>query len=357
MDKKYQVFVSSTFKDLEEERQEVMHALLELDCMPAGMELFPAANESQWNLIKRVIDDSDYYILILAGRYGSTSSEGISYTEMEYRYALSTGKPTIAFLHRNPGKISAENSESSDEGKRMLGEFRKLVENRLCKHWDTAQELGSVVSRSLIQLIKSTPAIGWVRANEIASQEATLELLNLKRRIEELQNELARSRTTAPKGTEGLAQGNEKVKINFNFKSTPPDDYEYQNWKSTCETTWNDLFSSVAPLMISEATEQQIKAALDSMMQQINIDDLYKREEFKNQRITAFSLEKEDFQTIKIQFRALGLITQSEKARSVKDSATYWKLTPYGDEEMTKLRAIRSKGLTSAGLNPKITEE
>ena len=66
-DKRYQVFVSSTFHDLERERQEVMHALLELDCMPAGMELFPAANESQWNLIKKVIDDCDYYILIVAG--------------------------------------------------------------------------------------------------------------------------------------------------------------------------------------------------------------------------------------------------------------------------------------------------
>ncbi|MGC6738669.1 DUF4062 domain-containing protein, partial [Escherichia coli] len=71
MDKRYQVFVSSTFADLEEERQEVMQALLELDCMPAGMELFPATNSDQWSLIKKIIDDSDYYIVILAGRYGS----------------------------------------------------------------------------------------------------------------------------------------------------------------------------------------------------------------------------------------------------------------------------------------------
>ena len=72
MDKRYQVFVSSTYEDLQEERQEVMHALLELDCIPAGMELFPAANEDQWTLIKRVIDDCDYYLVIVGGRYGST---------------------------------------------------------------------------------------------------------------------------------------------------------------------------------------------------------------------------------------------------------------------------------------------
>ena len=50
-DRKFQVFVSSTYEDLQQERQEIMHALLELDCIPSGMELFPAANEDQWSLI------------------------------------------------------------------------------------------------------------------------------------------------------------------------------------------------------------------------------------------------------------------------------------------------------------------
>jgi hypothetical protein len=47
MEKKYQVFVSSTYRDLSEERQEVMQALLELDCIPVGMELFPATDDDQ----------------------------------------------------------------------------------------------------------------------------------------------------------------------------------------------------------------------------------------------------------------------------------------------------------------------
>jgi hypothetical protein len=74
VDNRYQTFVSSTFLDLQEERTEVMQALLLLDAIPAGMELFPAANEDQWTLIKKVIDDCDYDIVIVAGRYGSESS-------------------------------------------------------------------------------------------------------------------------------------------------------------------------------------------------------------------------------------------------------------------------------------------
>ena len=95
MEPKYQVFVSSTYKDLREHRQRVMFTLLEMNCIPAGMELFPAADESQWKIIQRVIDECDYYLLILGGRYGSIvpdsivpNAGGMSYTEMEYRYAL-----------------------------------------------------------------------------------------------------------------------------------------------------------------------------------------------------------------------------------------------------------------------------
>ena len=51
MEKRYQVFISSTFRDLIDERQAVLRAVLELDHMPAGMELFPAADDSAWQLI------------------------------------------------------------------------------------------------------------------------------------------------------------------------------------------------------------------------------------------------------------------------------------------------------------------
>jgi hypothetical protein len=341
VDKRYQVFVSSTFRDLEMERQEVMHALLELDCMPSGMELFPAANETQWNLIRKVIDDCDYYVLILGGRYGSIGPEGISYTEMEYRYALSTGKPTIAFLHRNPGKIIADNTESTVEGKEKLQAFRESVERKLCKHWESPQELGSVVSRSLIQLIKSTPAVGWVRANELADREATLELLQLRRRVEELQTELSRARISAPKGSEGLAQGDEEHSISFFFAATPPGQYQSSTWSSTFTPTWNEIFACIAPLMIHEATEPALKTALDSLSETESFERLREDKKLARHALRSFRISQDDFQTIKVQLRALGLIAKNDKARSVKDSGTYWTLTPYGDEIMTQLRAIR----------------
>ncbi len=123
MDKRYQVFVSSTYTDLLEERRNVIQALMEMDCIPAGMELFPAADEEQFEFIKRVIDDCDYYIVIVGGRYGSTTSAGISYTEKEYDYAREKGLRVIALLHDKPYDIPLGKSETDQELRARLDAF------------------------------------------------------------------------------------------------------------------------------------------------------------------------------------------------------------------------------------------
>lgn len=104
--KRFQVFVSSTFLDLQEERAAVVAALLQLEALPAGMELFPAADDDAWTLVKRVIESSDYYLLVVGGKYGSIDPETeLSFTEKEFDYAVEQGKPVMAFLHANPEKI------------------------------------------------------------------------------------------------------------------------------------------------------------------------------------------------------------------------------------------------------------
>ena len=71
MNKIYQVFISSTYQDLIEERQKVIEALLGKNCFPVGMEYFSATNDAQFTVIKKLIDRCDYFILIIGGRYGS----------------------------------------------------------------------------------------------------------------------------------------------------------------------------------------------------------------------------------------------------------------------------------------------
>jgi hypothetical protein len=72
MKKVYQIFVSSTFADLSAERKQVSNMLSKAGHFVAGMELFPATDQQQLQYIYRVIERSDYYVVIVAGRYGST---------------------------------------------------------------------------------------------------------------------------------------------------------------------------------------------------------------------------------------------------------------------------------------------
>jgi Domain of unknown function (DUF4062) len=336
MNIKFQVFVSSTYKDLVEERQEVMQALLELDCIPVGMELFPAADDDQWTLIKRLIDDCDYYILIVGGRYGSINATGISYTQMEYEYALSKGIPIISFLHKDPEKIEIGKSEKDPTLKLRLDEFKELVQQKMCRFWDSPKDLGSQVSRSLVRLIKDKPMPGWVKADLLPSEESTKEILNLKNQIDLLKEQLLNSITQIPKNIDDLEQGDDKFLLEFTFKYW---NGSYESENVDMYLTYNQIFFLVSPSMVDESDEMSLKQSINRHCKSILIKS--KLAKYVNSEISGFSILDSNFQTLKIQYRALGLITQSIKKRSIKDTGTYWTLTPFGDNLMVKLRAIK----------------
>lgn len=187
MKKRYQVFISSTYTDLKEKRSLVMKSVMDIDCIPAGMELFPAIDEEQFEFIKKIIDDCDYYILIIGGRYGSMTEDGISYTEMEFDYAKSKRIPVIAFLHNDIDNIPSGKVDMDPNVRAKLEQFRERVKKeRLVKFWDTPGNLTSQVIISLTQTIKIRPGVGWVRANVVTNEESLQELNSLRKEVEQL---------------------------------------------------------------------------------------------------------------------------------------------------------------------------
>lgn len=358
MDKRYQVFVSSTYEDLREERQEVMHALLELDCIPSGMELFPAASEDQWSLIKKVIAECDYYLIVSAGRYGSIGPVGQSYTEMEYRHAIDLGKPVIAFLHKDPTQIAVAKAEKTDEGKKRLEDFRTLLQSRMCKFWSSPAELGSVASRSLVRLIKTTPAIGWVRSDQALDAETSSEILKLKKTIESLEVKLQQARLSGPAGSEQLSQGDDEVNLSFKFE-TRDKKRETWTWDYSINLMWDEVFYDIGPVVLNEATDSDIRTALTRSVRERSWEKRKNDADLKNHtaHTRTFQIVEHDFQTVKIQLIALGLIAKSQKARSVKDARTFWALTPYGDQYLTRLRAIRRGASLEVSEQPPDSEQ
>lgn len=322
MDKRYQVFVSSTYTDLKTERQQVIQALLELDCIPAGMELFPASNDDQWTLIRRVIDDCDYYIVIIGGRYGSTDDAGLSYTEKEYDYAIDQGKATMAFLHREPEKIALEKSELDSDAREKLKAFRNKATQKMAQFWSSPDDLGGKVSRSLVKLIKSHPAEGWVKARHASDAES---VLRLHAEIDRLQSELRDARTKPPPNTEDLQQGNDVFTINYALVDTVVP--EINPPRKATKRTWNEIIAIVGPRLLNgcsqTAIREQIESALESTMPSM----------------LQVSINNKDLDTVLIQLRSLGVI--NEVAMETIDDDSYWMLTPYGDSLVTQFRALR----------------
>jgi len=188
---KYQVFISSTYSDLKGEREGVIKAILEMYHIPIGMEMFSAEDEDQWEIIRRTIEVSDYYILILGLRYGSKTSEGISFTQKEYEYALEQKIPILAFVMSEGVSLP---KDKRDDNLTEINEFRNTVlkNSKMSQFWTNRDELIKNVSISLMKQIMQKPGVGWVRGDKTNSEETlSKELATLSKENRELREVIA----------------------------------------------------------------------------------------------------------------------------------------------------------------------
>jgi Domain of unknown function (DUF4062) len=344
MDKRYQIFVSSTFDDLKDERQAALKAILELDHMPAGMELFPAIDDSAWQLIKDVIDASDYYALIIGGRYGSLDEAGLGYTEKEYDYAISTRKPVIALLHENPDNLPRERTETDSLTWEKLKQFRSKIENRhTCVYWNNYEQLKAKLIVGLTAATKRHPAVGWVKADKVPDQTTLADILALRQKVSELETQLKQEREGPPPGTEDLLHGDDSFKFHGSFSSggTKATPYVTSSWTTTISPTWNEIFAAVAPELIQEAPDGSLRRQFRDFLEKYTKKSVQDHEDIKGFNVFNFNFQEDEITTCIVQFRALGLIQESQKKRSVHDKGIYWILTRYGDNRMVQLRALR----------------
>lgn len=346
MERRYQVFISSTYTDLIDERREVIQALLEMDAVPAGMEMFPAANEDQWSLIRGVIDASDYYLVIVGGRYGSTTVEGISYTEMEYDYAIESGIPVMGFVHADPDSIPKGKSEMGAEAAKKLDDFRSKVKTRMVKPFSTPSELGSVVSRGLIKLIKNNPREGWVRGSNALTPETQTQIAELRAQVAELKQLRAETDKRKPLDVEGFAQGDDEVQLGVEVEGYNHDDEDEPSYKRTryiwrpkFPTNWNRILEAVGPSLLNEANQVELEKSLSDFAWKLwNQHPKLQPSTIETQ--TSFKPLPASVEDVIVQFFTLGIIEHGVKKRAISDRGKYWALTPTGQDQMMRLRAM-----------------
>lgn len=332
--KKYQVFISSTYTDLVDERKAVEETIIRAGDFPVGMESFPAADEEQFEFIKTVILKCDYYVLIIAGRYGSLAADGFSYTEKEYDFAVANGIPVLVMLHASLGSLQVDKSESTEEGRKKLAAFiEKTSKGRIRKNWVAQAELKLAVREALDHAKATKPRPGWIRGDTQTSAETLSENILLRKELDQAHKIIAEN---SPKISDmaGLdavitVRGTREIVAGRNGYGSAI--YRTGNWE--LEASFSRIFGLIAPKLIGHPSDDTANALIAK-----NLCETIGKSDGKG-----FEVDDQVFQTVKIQLEALGLITVKRSQSTSGHYGVFWNLTDAGKAKMLDLRVIRKE--------------
>ncbi|MDE0852974.1 MAG: DUF4062 domain-containing protein [Nevskia sp.] len=336
MKEKYQVFVSSTYEDLKAERDEAIKAVLEMGHIPVGMEMFSAGDETQWELIKRQINDSDYYVIIAAHRYGSLDGD-ISYTEKEYDYAVSKGIPVLGFIISDDASWPKSLIETDVIKAERLNQFKQKIKQKMVSWWSAKEQIHAKVSVALSKAITAYPRSGWVRSSGDVGSQVTAELSRLSQENAALREEnrmLTAKKivddTNEKKKTIELLQRTQ-LAVAFFFK-------DEKDWTAGPPTSLYRIFRLLAPEMVVELSFNDADNYLGQMLPK-NAKDKGKKIRDK------FPLPSNSVKEWLADIHALGLVQPSERKHPVSDDRQYWSLSERGKSvyAMTRIEHLEKK--------------
>ena len=305
-----------------------------MDCIPAGMELSPATDEEQRALMKQIIEDCDYFILLIAGRYGSTTAEGISYTEREFDHAVELGIPVLAFLQGDPDSIPAGQLELEPGARQRLAEFRqKVSRDRLIRTWHAAGELPGLVALSLTKLIKAHPRPGWARGPGLDATGLLRQMNELRQENEALKARLQSLSTAAAVQIPDLAAGEAKYELSGTYKLS----YNGSRipWKAA--VSWNDMLYHIGPELLQLQHDSSVNRELARSLLLQQDKSPYEPD-----------IDHEIFKTVRIQLMALQYVEVQPLNTTRASTALFWRLTQTGHAQLMRIRTVKKSPESSA---------
>lgn len=311
---RYQVFLSSTYDDLRVERQQATQAILEAGHFPSGMELFPASDDTQWELIKRVIEESDYYVVIVAGKYGSIGPLGISYTEMEYDFAVEQEIPVLGFVKDDIDSIPSKFVERDLEKRAKLESFRAKVLSRTCRKFDDPLGLGMAVIKSIMYETRVRPRVGWVRADNARTEDD-------QNRERDLQSKLSQAEESIEELMRMVRDGRVLAsEIDISQISQESDLFEFtvfyrdgaKNYVSeVVQMSWDDIFRTIGPTMYGYILRKS--GAEDEYSFEENISNAIRSKIYDRVESRKITIQQGQIDACVMQFKELGYVEYSEK--------------------------------------------
>lgn len=331
---KYQVFVSSTYRDLSEERDLVIKAILEMGHIPVGMEMFSAADEEQWNVIKKQIDQSDYYIVIVAHRYGSCDAAGLSYTEKEYDYAVSKGVPTLGFVIDDNISWPMEKADTNPTLKAKLESLKEKVKTRPVSFWKNGDDLYGRCSIALGKAFNASPREGWVRASQAQDAAAAKEMMRLSAENADLRTRIQQFERAADVET---AIDKVITTMRANTRKISVWKRDAKGWESDRDVTLYQLFEALAPEMQVELSLTETARYVATNVLRVPFEDLRK----------VWPTPRNTIRSLLADLSALECVVPSSKKKPVSDKDEYWCLSKFGLQLLAQMRRRRLERIES----------
>lgn len=144
------VFISSTFKDLEAFRKTVIEAVRQLGAVDVSMEHFGARDDRPKDECLKLIGQSDVFVGIYAHRYGYIpDGDAISILEAEYEAATSAGKPRLIYLLKDGVPWPPELIEAGVPAEKLLTFKKRLLARHIVKAFTHKDDLATSVVADL----------------------------------------------------------------------------------------------------------------------------------------------------------------------------------------------------------------
>ena len=329
MYKKYLVYISSSQDDLKAERRELTRIITELGAIPVTMDAFDIAQDDDRRLIRKVIEECDYFFNLTAYKRGSEVGKTFA-LEAEYSYAVRAGVPVLALIIGEKARWKASKKEKDKDAAAALEAFKKKLESHTHDTWNNQGEIKQKAPLLLSREMTLNPRRGWVPSTDAVEPLVANELSRLIRENEILRNQLRIEGTDIVKKVRNQIKDALKVlainKVSLSFYYV-----DSENWENTKDFRYIRLFRLLTPELLVPKTAMDISRFLGNILN----PDLSKviRKEYPTPSNTIKKIMA-DFAILKL-VRVTDAVTLSSDGQGENEA---WELTEFGKEAFAAYR-------------------
>ena len=264
MHTKYLFYISSTLDDVKGERKELVRIISELGSIPVVMDAFDITREEDRRIIRKVIEECDYFINLTAYK-GGVMVDTDSSLELEYSYAVKAGKPVLALLIGEKARWKESKKENTEAAAKALEVFKKKLRTHKHETWINQSDLRHKALELITREMNLNPGRGWVPSTEAIDPCVANELSRLIR-----ENDVLKSQIRID-GADIIKKVREQIKhaLKVLAANRIPLSFYYvdgKNWENPTVFRYLRLFKLLAPEFQTSKNTQDLSRFLGNIL-------------------------------------------------------------------------------------------